>query len=788
MKKLIFTTWILVLAVVINLNKAEGEWISIGPNGDSIVASGSYENIIFIATEEAIYRSLNNGINWEFVYHVPPSGAFRISSIAVTPDKVFAVMFWGMVSSTNYGNTWNELNIPGGPLNVIKSINGILYLGGYNSFLYRSTNNGVIWYPIITQQFDFISDIISKNSYTFVASNLGLIYKGNDENWSLVLDSLYNLKITKLESNESFIFASAHGKGILRSGDDGNTWEYANGGLTNLYINTLKYFDSKLFAATDDGVFYSADNGNSWIRVSNGLPHISVNNLFTGNASLFAGCSTEGIYKTTDYGNYWSEANNEFTGKTITSITSNNQYLFAGTMRGELYRSSNHGTNWTSINNGIQNKGNPQLLVNDNYIFCGTSGSANNNMYRSSDNGDNWELKADGLSNSVNGIAVTNTDIFAATSSGVYTSSNNGDNWVDKHNGLPLLNYRGITSIFSDGNYLYIGVDIMAYYPVIYLSTNNGNNWILKSNGFEGFLTGFAKIANYVFAVSSTYYSPFVFIFRSSDNGENWISYSNGFIGKSANSIHATGDYILAASDSGFFYSYDYGLSWYRDNDGFNKNKEILELYSDQDQIFAGLSSGAVWTKNVSVLPVELASFSFSAIENTVTLNWQTNTELNNSGFDIERSIKDNKWIKAGFVQGSGNSNEPKDYSFTDKNIAPGKYKYRLKQIDFNGNFEYFNLTGEVIIGVPDKYELSQNYPNPFNPITVIRYSLTENNFTSLKIYDVTGREITKLVNEKQEAGIYEVILNGSNFASGVYFYELRSGEFISQRRMLLLK
>ena len=91
-------------------------------------------------------------------------------------------------------------------------------------------------------------------------------------------------------------------------------------------------------------------------------------------------------------------------------------------------------------------------------------------------------------------------------------------------------------------------------------------------------------------------------------------------------------------------------------------------------------------------------------------------------------------------------------------------------------------------IGIPDKYQLSQNYPNPFNPATVIRYSLTENSFTTLKIYDITGREMTRLVNEKQEAGRYEVIFNGSNLASGVYFYELRSGDFVAQKKMVILR
>ncbi|MBE2190265.1 MAG: DUF262 domain-containing protein, partial [Candidatus Kapabacteria bacterium] len=104
------------------------------------------------------------------------------------------------------------------------------------------------------------------------------------------------------------------------------------------------------------------------------------------------------------------------------------------------------------------------------------------------------------------------------------------------------------------------------------------------------------------------------------------------------------------------------------------------------------------------------------------------------------------KWTKAGFVQSNGNSNEPKDYSFTDKNLSPGKYKYRLKQIDFNGNHNYFDLQNEVNIGIPDKFELSQNYPNPFNPITNLEFGISELGFVSLKVYDVLGKEVKTLV------------------------------------------
>ena len=191
-------------------------------------------------------------------------------------------------------------------------------------------------------------------------------------------------------------------------------------------------------------------------------------------------------------------------------------------------------------------------------------------------------------------------------------------------------------------------------------------------------------------------------------------------------------------------------------------------------------------------LPVELSSFTSSVNNNNVTLNWTTAAETNNSGFEIERSkVKDqmsDDWKKIGFAQGNGNSTTPQSYTFEDKNLSSGKYKYRLKQIDFNGNFEYHNLSNEVVIEVPEKLSLSQNYPNPFNPTTKISYELPISNYVSLKVYDVLGNEVGSLVNQKQNAGRYEINFDGSNLSSGVYFYKIQAGDFTAVKKMMLMK
>jgi hypothetical protein len=114
-----------------------------------------------------------------------------------------------------------------------------------------------------------------------------------------------------------------------------------------------------------------------------------------------------------------------------------------------------------------------------------------------------------------------------------------------------------------------------------------------------------------------------------------------------------------------------------------------------------------------------------------------------------------NVWKKVGFVNGNGNTLENSFYHFTDRGLIKGKYTYRLKQIDFNGNFEYHNLSNEVIVGLPEKFSLSQNYPNPFNPSTKINYDLPFDANVSLKVFDMTGREVITIVNEFKTAGYY---------------------------------
>ena len=192
-------------------------------------------------------------------------------------------------------------------------------------------------------------------------------------------------------------------------------------------------------------------------------------------------------------------------------------------------------------------------------------------------------------------------------------------------------------------------------------------------------------------------------------------------------------------------------------------------------------------------IPVELTNFASKLNERIVTLYWSTATETNNSGFEILRFTRnDSDWESIGFVPGFGTTTEVHNYSFIDESLQSGNYQYRLKQIDFDGTFEYSNII-EVTVDAPTIFSLEQNYPNPFNPSTKIKFEIpdqvrNDDHRVTLIVYDVLGNELTELVNELKAPGTYEVEFDGTGLPSGIYFYQLKAGSFVETKKMVLMK
>ncbi|MBP9580805.1 MAG: T9SS type A sorting domain-containing protein [Ignavibacteriaceae bacterium] len=201
------------------------------------------------------------------------------------------------------------------------------------------------------------------------------------------------------------------------------------------------------------------------------------------------------------------------------------------------------------------------------------------------------------------------------------------------------------------------------------------------------------------------------------------------------------------------------------------------------------LQGNKVALNELGPLPVELTSFSAKATAGKVNLNWTTATEINNSGFEVERSFDGSTFFTVGFVRGNGTTTEPKAYSFSDELDVNGTETiyYRLKQVDYNGAFEYSDVVS-VVFDLPTDFALGQNYPNPFNPTSKIKYSVPQSGLVSIVVYDLTGQEVATIINEVKEPGNYEINFNAGGLSSGVYFYRMTADNFTQVKKMSILK
>ncbi|HAB53699.1 MAG TPA: hypothetical protein DCE80_16245 [Ignavibacteriales bacterium] len=311
----------------------------------------------------------------------------------------------------------------------------------------------------------------------------------------------------------------------------------------------------------------------------------------------------------------------------------------------------------------------------------------------------------------------------------------------------------------------------------------------------------------------------------------NCISYLEGTANIFKNSTLQTNSWQgFTVSTTDFLTVDTTGITNSRNSDGSLPHTNFMHLADGSDFIDAGTNVGipyygsapdlGFFESSFSSLPVELAAFTATAQKENVVLNWQTATEINNSGFEIERSPslipsqregtfnspfggKEGGFVKIGFTKGNGTTTTIKNYSFTDEQKLAGKYFYRLKQIDNNGSFEYSNIV-EADFVQPLTFVLSQNYSNPFNPLTKITYQIPVSSFVTLKVYDVLGNEVAVLVNEWQEAGNYSSLFSTSSvysgkqlasglsskggYVSGVYFYSLSAGKFTDTKKFIILK
>ncbi len=479
-------------------------------------------------------------------------------------------------------------------------------------------------------------------------------------------------------------------------------------------------------------------------------------------------------------------------------LTTSDSVVFVGGDYGTLLRSPDNGSTWTSVmGNGFWVDTVLSLGQGLGYIFAGANGAGS--MFRSSDQGLNWNPANSGFppAAQVNAFAFTFTDtnLYVATNYGIYSSADSGGSWKIDTIGLGLNQLYsgqgdGLAGIVAAGSKLFT---IKWQGGSVYSTSTDSISWKQISSDF--YHTGLAITAVDTNIFIATQDGIYLY-----GGGATWLPRSNGlFISdtsridwciftKSGTSLFAN---ILTSSiyTRGIYVTNDLGQSWTKLDDSAFAGTSINAITANKEYLFASAENSS-WRMQLSgITPVELISFTAAVDANKITLSWKTATEVNNYGFEIQRSNDNKNFVPVGFVKGSGTTAEPHTYSYVD-NIR-GNFYYRLKQVDFNGAFEYSSVV--EVSTLPETYLLFQNYPNPFNPSTKIKFVIPpvtsgKSSFVNLKVYDVLGREVATLVNEEKHPGSYEIEFNGSSLSSGIYFYRLSASNFTQTKKLILMK
>jgi len=447
---------------------------------------------------------------------------------------------------------------------------------------------------------------------------------------------------------------------------------------------------------------------------------------------------------------------------------------------GTLLKTTNAGQNWNQVNVTSNNLNSILFVTPGIGIAVGSNGT----IIRTSDGGASWTVIPGNTTQTLRKISKGSGLLVVAGDNGiVLISLDNGLNWISKTSGT--TSSLKSTGVFGTSE-IWIGGDN----GLIRYSSDLGDNWITQTTGFSNNPVNDIQFVNNVgFAAGNN--SNFIF---TSDHGQTWTQRNSGVFSDLYGIYFISSDIGWGVSFVGtIYFTTDGGNSWTSQPCGSAFTlREAYFLHQGKGWTVGDNGTIAMFTDNS--LPVELNSFSAVIDGNNVNLTWSTATETNNSGFIIERqtsnSGQNNEWMSLDFITGKGTSTEQNNYTYSDKNLAEGTYYYRIKQIDFNGDFKYYELNSEIIISAPVKFSLAQNYPNPFNPTTMIRFTVPIAGNVSLKVYDALGNEVATLVNENKEPGSYDAEFNIKNevVSSGIYFYKLETEGFNETKKMLLLK
>ncbi len=757
-----------------NINDGFGEYtiinaVDVSPHNSSRLFAAFARGYSMIGNpdNQGIWKSTDAGLNWYRTLDVEE--AFDVMVHPVNPDVVYAssggyYTTAGFYISTDGGENWNKITegLPSSAsigrmqIGIAQSDPDILYLyirtnlspSSLRSKVYKSTDGGYSW------------NHISEDT------PLGGSYNGSSWNDQ----GTYDLCIGVSPADPNYVLVGNVEIHKTRNGSDFSPLRNPNGPYggnsawdSPMHVDYHKIVFSPsdpdyIYVGSDGGLFVSTDGGTNWESRNEGLRTIQYYRLSSSPADIntyIGGAQDNGNFGTENGPDQpWLLASTGDGMENFFDRDSPTTMFFMSTQNGNLIRFENYQTTGISPSYSSNTYWTTPFFmhpVNNDWIYV-----ASQRLWRSTNKGDDWEAVS---------------DIFA--SSAITTVSQNPS-------------YPDMMICASGGFYI---TDV----PV-YISEDGGINWRNVSQNIPGPKRQIPRVVahpveeNTVYVVRSGFGSGK--IYESTNMGQSWQDISSDLPDVPYNDLFidpVNPDWMFMGGDLGVYHTQDRGQSWVRSGTGMPFTAVHDFSYYDGPggrKLRAATHGRSAYEIALDeVVPVELINFSARASGKSVELNWTTATELNNFGFEVERKYISTEWSAIGFIRGHGTTSRINHYSFIDDNVS-GKICYRIKQIDFDGNFEYSSVS-EVTVSEPSEFQLIQNYPNPFNPSTRIMFSLGSESSVRLSVFNVLGEEIDILINKKMMEGFHEVIWNGKNQPSGIYFCKLACE---GQRKVMVKK
>ncbi len=811
MKKSFTILTLLLCSIMIYPQVFDWEWQNPKPTGttynDIVVFSST--NVMLFGEASVVLKTNNSGSTWEVSYADPDRREIEAA--------FFVDMNVGFVSgqddllmkTTNGGTTWTDLNPPtvaedlwdveffdadtgyavGSSGTILKTTDGgatftslsspmtntlyavhivsadNIFIGTASSsatqIVSQSTDYGVTWNNVTGSVANSVYSIQFNNAnYGWLGCSSNKVFKTTDgaATWTQVADF-------GSSSNYAIFFEDTSNGYVPDSGGDVNKTTDGGATFTETKISTeilraigggnvppSKNLDALYIGGSYGTILYSADNGLTWQpkfdfvyqELQRRLHFVDSNTGYVCGGSTTSADSLGYILKTTDGGATWFDLGFDFNFQVYSFDVPTSDIIYVGRGNCELYKSTDAGLTFVQQTSPIS--GTTDYYFTDFFdADTGYAGGTMDDFVKTTDGGATWNILANGHGTStVYDFAVIDgaTLISVGASAKAYKSTDAGATWNPIAPGNP-------------GSYF-----VVEFY-----------------DNMLGYIGG--------------YDSPNPTLSKTTDGGDTWtpITFPVGF--DAYGSIWGIGlpnatTIWLSDGNGNILYSVDAGVNWTAAKKFTQTGLYDISIVGI-DMWLCGTGGAIVKGFSDPLIPVELTSFTANSVGNNIVLNWTTATETNNKGFEIERRFEGTSWTTIGFVEGNGTTTEISSYSYEDTPQENGILDYRLKQIDFDGTYEYSSIV-EVSVQVPKIFELSQNYPNPFNPATTIEFNLPIKSLVTLKVYNPLGQEVVTIINNILEEGYHSIQFDASKLPSGIYLYELAASDFRSVKKMILMK